>query len=172
MNWIYRFSLFLLLFSCTPEEPDQFLATGISYEVSFGKAKFQADNKQFQKLNFERASDPICNQANLEIRGIKRTGDRLLLTVLKKATCQGNYRLVWDGFTQESSPERVQFFLFPEFNSCTQTDEMVLETIEIDLKKAFYSLDPKVVDRMILYIREYCNFVDYLCEGNCEWIKN
>jgi hypothetical protein len=170
MSWMYRLVLFLFLFSCSLENSNQDALTGISYEVVFGNTKFQADFGRYQKMNFERGSNSSCNSP-IYIAGMKRTGDLLTLQVRRNGNCQGGYRLVWDGMVLERNPERVQLYFYPEFTGCSVTGEEVVEEITIDLKRAFVSLKPEVVGRMYLYVREYCNFVDYLCEGNCDLKK-
>jgi hypothetical protein len=171
MHWTYRFVLFLFLFSCSLDNSNQDIGTSIAYEVDFGNAKFQADFNQFQKLNFERGSNSFCNSP-ISIVGLKREGDMLTIQVRRNGNCKGGYRLVWNGSVQESFPERVQLYLYPEFTGCSLSGDSVVEEIKIDLKKAFVSLKPELVNRMYLYLREYCSLVDYLCEGNCDLIKN
>ena len=171
MTWFYRFALLILFVSCTLEEPNADFVLSNFYEVEFEDVRFQADFREYHKLNFERSKQAIC-QYPFFIQGIKRSGNVLTLKVKRSASCSGSYRLVWDGMVQESNPERVQFYLVPEMMNCTQTGTLVEDELVIDLKKAFQSMVPQVVDRMYLYVREYCNFVDYLCEGDCELNKN
>lgn len=171
MPWFYRFALLILFVSCSVEEPDPNFALSNFYEVNFGNVRFQADSRLYQKLNFERTNRSVC-QTPISIKGIKRTGDILTLKVNRSISCSGKYTLVWDGSVQESNPERVQVYLYPELENCSLTGGLVEDVLVVDLKKAFQSLAPQTVDRMYLYVREYCNFVDYLCEGDCELIKN
>lgn len=171
MSWFYRFVLLFFFVSCTVDEPADSFSLDYFYEVNFGNVRFQADPGLFQQLNFERSANSVC-KSPISIKGLKRTGDLLTLRVKRSSTCTGNYRLVWDGKVQESNPERVQIYLYPELMNCSSSGNLTEDVLVIDLKKAFQAMAPQVVDRMFLYVREYCNFVDYLCEGDCELIKN
>ncbi|WP_026952234.1 hypothetical protein [Algoriphagus mannitolivorans] len=171
MTWFYRIALLILFVSCSVEEPDADFALSNFYEVNFGNVRFQADPRLYQKLNFERTSQPVC-RTPVSIKGIKRSGDILTLKVKRSQNCTGKYSLVWDGSVQESNPERVQLYLYPELENCSQTGELVEDVLVVDLKKAFQTMAPQMVERMYLYVREYCNYVDYLCEGDCELNKN
>lgn len=171
MTWFYRLVLLGFFVSCTVDEPADSFGLNFYYEVNFGNVRFQADPGLYHQLNFARSSKPVC-QTPISIQGMKRTGDILTLRVNRSASCTGNYRLVWDGSVQESSPERVQIYLYPELANCSSSGSLTVDVLEIDLKKAFQTMNPQMVDRMYLYVREYCNFMDYLCEGDCELIKN
>ncbi|TNF39790.1 MAG: hypothetical protein EP311_10130 [Cytophagales bacterium] len=172
MKSLLRIFLLLFFVSCAEEGDMDSPFLGVSYEVRFDQVRFQVNEKLYQQLNFERGSNNFC--ANLgEIRAVKRTGNELQLVVRRNSSCNGDYLLVWDGGVQESMPERVQLYLFPQFTNCGSTSgNTVNDTLKIDLKRAFMPLQESVVNRMSIYIRENCNFFDFNCEGDCDLEKD
>lgn len=171
MKSLFRIFLLIFFVSCADEGDLDSPFLGVSYEIRFDQVRFQVNEQLYQQLNFERGSNSFC--ANLaEIRAVKRTGNELQLVVRRNSSCKGDYLLVWDGGVQESMPERVQLYLYPQFTDCGLGGSVVNDTLKIDLKRAFMPLQETVVSRMSLYIRENCNFFDFNCEGDCDLEKN
>lgn len=171
MKSLLRIVLLLFFVSCAEEGDLNSPFLGVSYEVTFDQVRFQVNEKLYQQVNFDRGSKSFC--ANLaEIRAVKRSGNELQLVVRRNSSCKGDYLLVWDGGVQESMPERVQLYLYPQLRDCGLGSTGVNDTLKIDLKRAFMPLQEGVVDRMSIYIRENCNFFDFNCEGNCDLKKD
>ncbi len=117
-------------------------------------------------MDFNRKSPSDC-QVNYEVKTVKRNGNDLTLEISRPKGCSGIYELVWDGLWQESYPRRMQLYLTASFNSCSPGIETETDVIRVDLEKAIKETS---ADLFTIYLREYCSFRDFNCEGNCNLI--
>ena len=106
-----------------------------NYEIPLDKNLLQSPNR-YAELIQKRATEKV----KFTIEGIKRDGDKLLITT--RGGCkEGDFNVVWDGQLYFSYPAQINLLLYHNVSSdCENNKEF---TIKVNLKKILGEHDPK-----------------------------
>ncbi len=159
--------LFVFFLSCSFEnEPDEVSAL-YSIQNSASNFTFIASLNRYQQVDFNRL-DPANCKVEYQLEEINRRANILNLRVKRPENCQVHYELIWDGLVMESLPMRIQLYLVPVFQSCVPSSRSKVDDIEVDLEKVLKFVPKEDIEDLVIYLRAFCAYEDYLCEGDCQ----